>query len=48
MPSTLKEPGPPWSEQGALYRRHRIVHDDCGANTSRFESFDGDTRPVVE
>ena len=48
MPSTFREPGPPWSEQGAIYRWYRIVYDDCGANTSRFESFDGDTRPVVE
>ena len=48
MPSTFREPGPPWSEQGAIYRWYRIVYDDCGANTSRFESFDGDPRPVVE
>jgi hypothetical protein len=48
MPSTLTEPAPPWSEQGAIYRWYRIVYDDCGAGTSRFESFDGDTRPVVE
>jgi hypothetical protein len=48
MPSTKNEPAPPWSEQGAIYRWYRIVYDDCGPSTSRFESFDGDTRPVIE
>ena len=45
MPSTFKQPGPPWSEQNAIYRWYEIAFDCTnGKNENTFRSWDGDNR----
>jgi hypothetical protein len=41
LQSTLKEPGPPWSEQGAIYRWYKMTFDGCnGKNDRSLQSWD--------
>jgi hypothetical protein len=49
LPSTLKEPGTPWSEVGAIYRWYQMVYDCCnGKNESALTSWDHDSRQQIE
>ena len=45
LASTLREPGPPWSESGTIHRWYRMTYDACGGKcTSALTSWDGDSR----
>jgi hypothetical protein len=49
QPSTLTEPGWPWSEKDTLYRWYQLEYDGCnGKQESKFTSFDGDNRANID